>query len=111
MTQLKSVLAANLKAYRKAKGLTQERLAEKVNTASTYIAMIESSRRTPSFGMIEKIAGVLEIEPTDLFSLEFYPRESTKHIHDELLQRFETFLSAAAKEISPRSVSALGSGN
>ena len=43
-------------------GMSQEKLAELANTATTYIAMIETKRRKPSFSMIEHIADALEIE-------------------------------------------------
>jgi transcriptional regulator with XRE-family HTH domain len=100
MTHLKSVLAINIKAHRKALGLTQEKLAEKVNTATTYINMIESERRNPSFTMIERIATVLQIEAPDLFSTENYPCESTTKLREDLLSQFDKFLRAAAKEIA-----------
>jgi transcriptional regulator with XRE-family HTH domain len=102
MVHLKSVLAHNIKIHRKSHGLTQENLAEKVNTASTYIAMIESGRRTPSFKMIERIAEVLRIDAPELFSMKSYPPESTLELHEELLNRFDQFIRAAAKEIGKK---------
>jgi transcriptional regulator with XRE-family HTH domain len=98
MIRLKSVLAMNIKARRKALGLTQEKLAEGVNTASTYITMIESERRTPSFTMIERIAKVLQIEATELFSAKNYPSETAPQLHEELMNRFDKFLRAAVKD-------------
>jgi transcriptional regulator with XRE-family HTH domain len=80
-------------------GMTQESLAEKVNTASTYIAMIESGNRTPSFKMIEKIAEVLRIEAPELFAMKHYPVESTSQIREELMNRFDQFLIAAVNEV------------
>jgi len=102
MIRLKSVLASNIKANRKSLGLTQEALAEKVNTASTYIAMIESERRTPSFKMIERIAEVFGLEAPELFSMKNYPSESTSQLREDLLSRFDKFLMAAAKEIEEK---------
>ena len=99
MVHLKSVLASNIKAQRKAQCLTQEALAEMVNTATTYIAMIESEKRTPSFKMIEKIAEALKIEPTELFSIKNYPPESSSELQEKLKNQFEQFLRAAAKEL------------
>jgi transcriptional regulator with XRE-family HTH domain len=80
-------------------GMTQENLAEKVNTASTYIAMIESGKRTPSFKMIERIAEVLRVESPELFAMDNYPVESTSQIREDLVNRFDQFLMAAANEI------------
>jgi transcriptional regulator with XRE-family HTH domain len=70
-----------------------------VNTASTYIAMIESGRRTPSFKMIERIAEALRIEAPELFSMKNYPVESTSQIREDLMNRFDQFLRAAANEV------------
>jgi transcriptional regulator with XRE-family HTH domain len=79
--------------------MTQESLAEKVNTASTYIAMIESGSRTPSFKMIERIAEVLRIEAPELFAMKDYPTESALQIREDLMDRFDQFLRAAVKEV------------
>ena len=99
MVRLKSVLAQNIKTRRKSLGLTQEVLAEKVGTVSTYIAMIESEKRTPSFKMIERIAKVLKIEAPELFSTKDYPLEKTSQLREDLLNQFDLFLRAAVKEI------------
>jgi transcriptional regulator with XRE-family HTH domain len=99
MVHLKSVLSSNIKARRKSQGLTQESLAEKVDTASTYIAMIESGRRTPSFKMIERIAEVLKIEAPELFAMKNYPLESASEIREELMNRFDQFLRAVVNEV------------
>jgi transcriptional regulator with XRE-family HTH domain len=99
MVHLKSVLASNIKAHRKSQGLTQESLAEKVDTASTYIAMIESGRRTPSFKMIERIAEVLRVEAPELFAMKNYPSKSSSKLREELMNRFDLFLRATVKEI------------
>jgi transcriptional regulator with XRE-family HTH domain len=102
MTHLKSVLASNIKSRRKSLGLTQEKLAEKVNTATTYIAMIESGKRTPSFKMIERIAEMLRVDAPELFSTKNYPSESVSQIHEKLMHQFDEFLKAAVKEIENR---------
>jgi transcriptional regulator with XRE-family HTH domain len=102
MARLKSVLANNIKARRKSQGFTQETLAEKIDTASTYIAMIESERRTPSFKMIERIAEVLKIDAPELFSTKDYPAESTSQLHENLMSEFDKFLIASAKKVEGR---------
>jgi transcriptional regulator with XRE-family HTH domain len=102
MIHLKSVLASNIRARRKDLGMTQESLAEKVNTASTYIAMIESGNRTPSFKMIERIAEVLRIEAPELFAMKNYPVESASQIREKLMNQFDQFLRAIVKEVRAR---------
>jgi len=102
MARLKSVLAHNIKSRRKSLGLTQEALAEKTDTASTYIAMIESERRTPSFKMIERIAEVLKVDAPELFSTKDYPSESTSQLYENLMSEFDKFLMASAKKIEDK---------
>ena len=69
MTDIRKVLAANIKAFRKEKGLTQAKLAEIAGTATHYIAMIEACKNFPSPDMIERIAGAFGKDALDLFSL------------------------------------------
>ncbi|MCL2879330.1 MAG: helix-turn-helix domain-containing protein [Treponema sp.] len=102
MAHLKTILASNIKIRRKNLGFTQETLAEMVNTASTYIAMIESGKRTPSFKMIERIADVLKVDASELFSTAEYPFESNAELREKLLCQFDEFLSAAAKEMKDK---------
>jgi len=73
-----------------------------VNTAPTYIAMIEAEHRTPSFNMIERLAKALRIDAPELFSTKNYPLESTSQIHENLVAQFDKFLRAAASEIEKK---------
>jgi transcriptional regulator with XRE-family HTH domain len=73
MTSLRSVLAFNMKAQRYVLGITQAKLAERVDTSTHYIGMIESERKFPSPEMLERIAAALEIDAPALFSIKTYP--------------------------------------
>jgi transcriptional regulator with XRE-family HTH domain len=64
---LKQLFIRNLKDFRKKEGLSQMRLADYCNISPGYIGEIESGRKFPSTEMIEKIAGVLRIEPYIFF--------------------------------------------
>ncbi|MDR3283601.1 MAG: helix-turn-helix domain-containing protein [Treponema sp.] len=70
MTDIRQVLAANMKLYRKALGLSQEKLAVKIDAAKNYIALIEVGKSLPSAKMLEKIAFALEIDTPELFMVE-----------------------------------------
>ena len=69
MTRLRTILAENIKAFRNDMGFSQLKLADLVDTAPNYIAMIEAGKRFPSDTMIEKIAYALKKEPFELFSI------------------------------------------
>ena len=70
MTNIRDVLAQNMKAYRNALSLSQAKLAEKVDTSTHYIGMIEIKKNFPSPEMLERIAAALGIDTVDLFSAE-----------------------------------------
>ena len=52
----------NIKIARLKKGISQEELAEKVNTSRTTISMIETARQNPTILKIIDIAKVLETD-------------------------------------------------
>jgi transcriptional regulator with XRE-family HTH domain len=64
---LREIFIFNLKKFRKIERLSQMDLAEKCDTAASYIGEIEIGRKFPSVEMIEKITEALNIEAYRLF--------------------------------------------
>ena len=58
-----------LQDERKAKKISQEKLAKLTGLDRTFISLIENGKRSPSFSTILKICAALEIDPSDLFSI------------------------------------------
>lgn len=54
---------------RKAKEISQERLAKLTGLDRTAISLIETGKRSPTFITILKICSALEIDPSELFSV------------------------------------------
>jgi len=71
-----------MKVQRQILGISQLKLAERVNTSTHYIGMIESEKKFPTPEMLERIAVALEIEATTLFSTKFYPSDKTGTLAD-----------------------------
>jgi len=69
MTNIRQLLAINLKENRQKLGLSQAKLAEKADLSTQYIAMIELMRKFPSPENLEKLAIALEIDTPELFSM------------------------------------------
>jgi transcriptional regulator with XRE-family HTH domain len=69
MTRLRAILAQNIKSYRKEMGVSQIKLANMIDSAPNYIAMIEAEKRFPTDSMLEKIAIALKKEPWELFMI------------------------------------------
>ena len=86
MAGLLKLLAFNMKEQRRIQGISQAALAERVNTSTHYIAMIELERKTPSLPMIERIAAALGVDSPELFSMRAIPPESLKTLHKSVLE-------------------------
>ena len=69
MTNLRQLLACNMKENRKKLGLSQAKLAEKADLSTQYLAMIELERKFPSPEVLEKLAIALELDTPELFSM------------------------------------------
>ena len=67
MADIRDTFAANVRKYRKAARLSQEKLAELAGLHRTYIGGIEQRRVNVSLKNIGKIAGALNVEPSVLF--------------------------------------------
>ena len=68
MTDVRVLLAKNIKRYREILGVSQMKLAEKVGCSPTLIGKIEIMKRFPSADNLNLIAKALKIEPADLFA-------------------------------------------
>jgi transcriptional regulator with XRE-family HTH domain len=100
MTELRKILGANMKAYRKKLGYSQAKLAELINTATNYIAQIENGKRFPTDTMLEKIASALQKKAYELFSVGHYEKKMEKDWQTQLLADLEFFIH---EKISKRS--------
>jgi len=104
MTNLKELVAQNIKKYRKIRGFTQELLAEKAGTSTTHIGMVEIGKKFPSVKMLEKIAEALDIDTPALFATEtitFLPMhsKSIEHLYHEIINDCKLFEKTVAERI------------
>lgn len=60
-------LGLNVAYYRKARHLSQERLAELVNISRTHMSRIETASCAVSLDVLFDLCDVLEITPKELF--------------------------------------------
>jgi len=61
-----AILAQNLRAYRRKKGWSQERLAFECGLHRTYVSGVERGVRNPTVSVLAKIAAVLDCSPSAL---------------------------------------------
>jgi transcriptional regulator with XRE-family HTH domain len=104
MTDIRLVLAENMKKYRKIQKVSQEKLAEKISTAPNYIAMIEVGKKFPSASMLERIALALNVDTPELFttsSVTFMPNnnKSIERMNQEVMLEFKQFEKTITEKI------------
>ncbi|WP_167073096.1 helix-turn-helix domain-containing protein [Sphingomonas vulcanisoli] len=61
---------ARVRALRKERGLTQERLAVDAEIDLTYLGGIERGRRNPTLSVIVRIAEALQVSPSAIFDYD-----------------------------------------
>lgn len=70
----------NIKSYRKQAHLTQEELAKLVGVGRTSITQWETGAQTPLMGNVQKLAGALGVQTSDLVGeAEIGPRKADGH--------------------------------
>lgn len=62
------ILRENIKKYRTAQNLTQEKLSELAGVSSDYLSEIERGKKIPSLKRIILIAKALNMEVCELFT-------------------------------------------
>jgi transcriptional regulator with XRE-family HTH domain len=63
---LQRTVGRNLRAYRQARGLSQEAFAELVGVHRTYMGGLERGERNLTLRSLERLARVLAVAPLDL---------------------------------------------
>jgi transcriptional regulator with XRE-family HTH domain len=65
---LQRIVGRNLRAYRKARGLSQEAFADVLGVHRTYMGGVERGERNLTLKSVERIAAQLDIEPLALLT-------------------------------------------
>ncbi|MDR2096614.1 MAG: helix-turn-helix domain-containing protein [Treponema sp.] len=89
MTNIREILAKNLKEHRRKLGITQPQLAERANLSTHYLAMIEVVRKFPTADVLERLAAALDIAPNELFSVSPSPEEAMEKLQQAILANLD----------------------
>lgn len=63
----KELIGRRIQELRKARGLSQEKIAEKADISPTYLSRIEYGRENPTLDMLIKLSNALEVEIWEMF--------------------------------------------
>lgn len=84
---LKTKIGARIQEIRKQRGLTQEKLAEKIDMDTPNLSNIERGKKFMTAQTLEKIALALDVEPKEFFEFgHLKTKEELISQIDELLQ-------------------------
>lgn len=102
-TNVRTLLARNMKRCRGILHLTQEQLAERVGVSPTTIGKIESQKRFASPETLDRIAAALEIHPSELFAEEsaaIKTLQSKYEVRDKLEDKIKKAINEVLNEES-----------
>jgi len=77
--EIKKLLGERIRELRKAKGMSQEKLAELCDFSSLRIGIIERAEQAPKLDTIIRIADALHIHPKELFIFAKDPSDEIKN--------------------------------
>jgi transcriptional regulator with XRE-family HTH domain len=95
MTNLRELLAFNMRERRHFLRISQEKLAENIGTSTNYIGMIETRKKFPTPEMLERIAFALGIDAPDLFSTKKHPAKTPvlQELYDSVIKDIEKIIA------------------
>jgi transcriptional regulator with XRE-family HTH domain len=107
MTDIREILARNLKEKRRKKGLTQEKLAEKTGMSLQYLAMLELAHKFPSGEMLERLAYALDIETYELLAVAASANNELELLRNDIICEIKALNESLAKDITEGVIKAM----
>ena len=89
---LRSLLSQNIRKFRQRKGLSQAKLAEKMEISTNYLSDIERKRGWVSPFSLVKLANALDIDVFELFKPQEFVSLDIKSTLNQCLDDFSTSL-------------------
>jgi len=89
VSNIKEILARNLKDHRKRLGITQSVLAEKAGLSTQYLGMIEVARNFPTADVLDRLAAALGIKSNELFSVSDSPEIAMEQLQMAILGKLD----------------------
>lgn len=93
--RLREILGLNIRTYLKRLNYTQEKAAELAGISNGYLSDLLSGAKWPSDKVLERLAEVLQVEPTELF----VPPGSPLGVQLERLHRIEMELREKVQDL------------
>jgi transcriptional regulator with XRE-family HTH domain len=97
-SNIRDILASNIKENRRKCGFSQEKLAEKAGISTPFVAMIEVSRKFPTPDVLDRIAGALSIKTYQLFAVPASPEEELDRLRRDIVNEIKQAVGESVAE-------------
>ena len=104
MTNIRVILAQNLKENRRKLGITQPMLAERAGLSTHYLAMIELARKFPTADVLDRLAMALEINSNELFSVAVSPERAMEQLQQTVTNNLNQVIEHALERAIERQI-------
>lgn len=101
---LQQTFIANLRYFRKKKGLTQKDLSVYLNKGYNYINCIEGGNSFPPPDVIDQMAAILEVEPGLLFRKDSSPENLRRYGGQQYVEEVTDRIMSRLQEVVSREV-------
>ena len=92
------LIGKKIRVYRKAKGLSQEALAERLNLSTNFIGLVERGQKQVTILSLSKIAEVLEVD-LKIFFEDYSTSKKAPPIEAEVRDMVEAALGMKLEDI------------
>ncbi|MCL2196898.1 MAG: helix-turn-helix transcriptional regulator [Treponema sp.] len=97
-SNIRDILARNIKENRRKCGFSQEKLAEKAGISTPFVAMIEVSRKFPTPDVLDRIAGALNVKTWQLFAVQPSPEDAMEQLRTSIVKDIDKVVADAVKK-------------
>ena len=97
-SNIRDILARNIKENRRKSGFSQEKLAEKAGISTPFVAMIEVSRKFPTPDVLDRIAGALNVKTWQLFAVKSSPEDAMEQLRMSIVKDIDKVVADAVKK-------------
>jgi transcriptional regulator with XRE-family HTH domain len=100
VSDIKKAVGSGIRSIRKAKGISQEALADGAGVSPSYMGEVERGVRNISLETLEKVSNALGVSPIDILRVSNVEPEGRVHGKSSVLEKHIAFMSMrSAKEI------------
>jgi transcriptional regulator with XRE-family HTH domain len=100
MKDVRKMMGKQIKTLRQARGMSQEKLSERISINSKYLSAIERGKANPTLAVLTKLADSLKVGVPDLFNYELESKELAQLVAGLIAEGDEIKLRLAAKVLN-----------